>query len=391
MRLVAGLTMLAIAAAFAAWVGVERFGPGDDAPATRATASRVVPVEVAAVTRGPIERRRTFTGTLTPYAEFVVAPKISGRIERLSVDLADTVTRGQAVAKLDDDEYVQDEAQVQADLAVASANLAEAQALLGIAERELARVLRLRERGVSSESQIDVARAEQLARRARVEVTRAQVTRAQAELEAQRIRLGYATVNADWHDGADQRVVAERYVDEGETVAANAPLLRIVELDPVIAVFNVTERDYALLSSGQDVQLATDAFPGEVFAGTITRIAPVFRESTRQARVEVRVDNPDLRLKAGLFVRVTVILERIEQATIVPELALVQRDSGTGVFSLSADRGTVAWRPVEIGIRDGNRMQILDEDLAGEVVTLGQQLLDDGTAVAVSASSATRR
>lgn len=388
MRLVVGLTMLAVAAVFAAWAGFEYFGHSDDAPANRATAPRVVPVEVAAVTRGPLERRRTFTGTLTPYAEFVVAPKISGRIERLSVDLADSVSRGQVVAKLDDDEYVQAEAQVQADLAVASANLAEAQALLGIAGRELERVERLRERGVSSESQIDVARAEQLARRARVEVTRAQVTRAQAELEAQRIRLGYATVNADWHDGADQRVVAERYVDEGETVAANAPLLRIVELDPVIAVFNVTERDYALLSTGQGVQLTTDAFPGEVFAGTITRIAPVFRESTRQARVEVRVDNPQLRLKAGLFVRVTVILERIENATIVPEQALVQRDSGTGVFSLAADRSSVDWRAVEVGIRDGNRVQLLDADLAGEVVTLGQQLLEHGTPVAPSAGTA---
>lgn len=383
--------MLAVAAAFAAWVWFERFGESAEAPARSASAQRVVPVETAAVERGAIEQRRTFTGTLTPHAEFVVAPKIGGRIEQLAVDLADTVSRGQVVARLDDDEYVQAVAQVQADLAVAQANLAEAEALLSIAERELVRVERLRDRGVSSESQLDVARADQLARQAHVQVTRAQVTRAQAELQSQRIRLGYTTVAASWREGAERRVVAERHVDEGETVAANAPLLRIVELDPVVAVFNVTERDYALLDTGQGVQLTTDAFPGEVFAGTITRIAPVFRESTRQARVEARVDNPALRLKAGLFVRVTVVLERIEDATIVPERALVQRDSGTGVFALSADRASVAWHPVQTGIQHGDRVQVMDPALSGEVVTLGQQLLEHGAAVAPSAAAAARQ
>ncbi|NIR30343.1 MAG: HlyD family efflux transporter periplasmic adaptor subunit, partial [Gammaproteobacteria bacterium] len=70
-----------------------------------------------------------------------------------------------------------------------------------------------------------------------------------------------------------------------------------VELDPITAVFYVTERDYARLKPGQEAALSTDAYPGESFSGRIVRIAPVFRESTRQARVELRVANPDLRLK----------------------------------------------------------------------------------------------
>lgn len=381
-RWVSIVLVLAVVGALA-WMGIGRVQDVAKKPARRGDGG-AVPVEVAAIERGTIEHRRTFTGTLDPKAEFVVAPKVSGRIEQLNVDLADTVTRGQRVAKLDDEEYVQSVAQAQAEFAVAKANLAEAKSLLNIAERELQRVEKLRERGVTSESQRDTAKADQLARQARVEVTRAELTRSKAALEAARIRLDYTNVTAGWRGGSDQRVVAERYVDEGETVAANAPLLRIVELNPVIAVFFVTERDYTLLRNGQAVTLRTDAHPGEVFEGHIARIAPVFRESTRQARVEVRVDNPELRLKPGMFVRATVVLDRVEDATIVPEQALVRRNGRDGVFVIADDGQSVSWREVEVGFRQDGRVQVIGAGLNTQVVTLGQQLLDDNSAVSVA-------
>lgn len=372
-----------VAAAAAVWLGQGRLQDAAPGAAKRVKETRPVPVEIAAIERGAIERRRAFTGTLEARAEFLVAPKVSGRIEEISVDLADTVARGQLVARVDDDEFVQAVAQVQADWAVAKANLAEARSLLVIAERELERVERLRQRGVASASQLDAAKADQLAKQAHVEVTKAQLTRAEAALEAARIRLGYTQVAANWRGGRDQRLVAERYVDEGETVSANAPLLRIAEIDPIIAVFFVTERDYALLRPDQIALLRTDAFPGETFEGRIARIAPVFRESTRQARVEVWLDNPGLRLKPGMFVRATVVLDRVAQATIVPEQALVRRDGRDGVFVLDANRKSVAWREVSPGIRNAARVQVESEGLGTHVVTLGQQLLDDGSAVSV--------
>ncbi|KAA3632442.1 MAG: efflux RND transporter periplasmic adaptor subunit [Proteobacteria bacterium] len=354
----------------------------------RENVMRKIPIEAEPVTRGPIERLRSFTGTLDAFAEFVVAPKVSGRVEEITVDLSDTVTRGQVVARMDNGEYVQALTQAEADLAVARANLAEAESLMQISERELARIETLRQRGVSSESERDAAKANELARAAHVEVTRAQVTRARAAVETARIRLGYSEVTAGWRGGSDSRVVAERYVDEGDTVAANAPLLRIVELDPIVAVFYVTERDYGLLAVGQAVTLRTDAYPGETFAGEIARISPVFRENARQARVEMRADNPDIRLKPGMFVRASVRLERVADAVIVPERALTVRDGREGVFTVAADGATVIWRPVETGIREGDRVEVKGAALDGLVVTLGQQLLSDGAEVSVEPGGA---
>ncbi|MCA8963137.1 MAG: biotin/lipoyl-binding protein, partial [Planctomycetes bacterium] len=132
-----------------------------------------VPVEVAVIEHGPIELQRTFTGTLEARAEFVVAPKVAGRVEQIDLDLADEVTRGQIVALLDDAEYVQAVARAQADLEITRASNIEADSLLQIAERELSRIDDLRGRGVSSESQRDVAKADQLAKQAQVKVTTA--------------------------------------------------------------------------------------------------------------------------------------------------------------------------------------------------------------------------
>jgi RND family efflux transporter MFP subunit len=376
------LTVLLIGAAGLGWVIVTQFQE-------RAGASRgdkmlqPVPVEVAQIQYGSIALERTFSGELEALAEFVVAPKVSGRVERVFVNIADTVKRGQVVAELDNDEYVQAVAQAQADLEVARANLTEARSALEIANREFKRTESLLKRGIASDSEFDAVRQDQLAKQAQLQVAEAQVTKAESSLETANIRLSYTRVTAGWTGGGEDRVVAERYVDEGQTVAANAPLLLIVELHPIVGVVFVTEGDYAHLQPGQLVTLTTGAYPGEKYTGRIDRIAPVFRTSTRQARIEMIIDNPRHRLKPGMFIRVTVVLAQVPEATIVPEQALTVRNDQHGVFIVSEDGRTVAWHKVKVGIRAGDRVQIEGEQLSGRVVTLGQQLVDDGSAVKI--------
>lgn len=383
------VTLVIVAGLVGAWLLLGRAPDPGEAP-RRARTAQVAPVEVAPIERGTVTLKRTFSGALEAPASLVVAPKVSGRIERLAVQLADIVARGDLVAELDNDEYVQAVAQSRAELAVAEANLAEAESALAIANRELERVTQLRERGVASESNLDTARANQLARQAQLEVAKAGVTRAEAALEAARIRLRYTRISADW-SGNGTRVVAERLVDEGETVAANAPLVRIVVLDPLTAVIFVSEADYGRLRPGLPVVLTTDAFADEVFSGRIERIAPVFREATRQARVEVSVDNPAHRLKPGMFIRATIELDRATDALIVPLQALTERDDRTGVFVVNQTGTSVAWREVTVGIRDEGRVQILGEGLSGRVVTLGQQLVKDGAAIIIPADQSQQK
>jgi len=377
------VTVLLIgAAAGFGWVILGQFQDRADSSKS-SKASRPVPVEVAQIQRGPIALHRTFSGELEALAEFVVAPKVNGRIVRVFGNIADTVKRGQVVAELDNDEYVQAVAQAQADLIVAKANLTEARSALEIAKREFKRTESLLKRGIASDSEFDAGSQDQLAKQAQLKVAEAQITKAESSLETANIRLGYTKVTADWTGGDEHRVVAERYIDGGQTVAANARLLLIVELHPIIGVVFVTERDYAHLKPGQLVTLKTEAFPGEQFTGRIERIAPVFRKSTRQARIEMTIDNPQHRLKPGMFIRTTVVLTQVADATIIPEQALTIRDDRSGVFMVNEDGQSVAWREVKVGIREGDRVQVKGQELSGRVVTLGQQLLKDGSAITI--------
>ncbi len=377
------LTVLLIGAAGGiGWIIFDQFQ--DRAGSSKsAKVSRPVPVEVAQIQRGPIALQRTFSGELEALAEFVVAPKVSGRVERVIVNIADSVKRGQVVAELDNDEYVQAVAQAQADLLVARANQSQAKSALEIAKREFKRTESLLKRGIASDSEFDVATQEQLAKQAQLKVAAALVTKAESSLETANIRLGYTKVTAGWTGGGEHRVVAERYVDEGQTVAANAPLFLIVDLNPIVGVIFVTERDYAHLIPGQLVSLKTDAYPGEKFRGRIDRIAPVFRKSTRQARIEMTIDNPQHRLKPGMFIRTTIVLTQVSDATIIPEQALTIRDDRSGVFIVSEDGQSVVWREVKVGIREGDRVQVEGQGLSGRVITLGQQLVKDGSAITI--------
>jgi len=349
----------------------------------RIDSGRTVPVEVAPIQRGTIALKRTFSGELEALAEFVVAPKVSGRVERVLVNIADTVKRGQVTAELDNDEYVQAVAQARADLEVARANLSEAGSILENAEREFKRTEALLKRGIASDSEYDAARQNLQARRAQRKVAAAHVVKAESSLETANIRLGYTKVTAGWAGGGEERVVAERYVDEGQTVAANTPLLLIVELNPIVGVVFVTAADYAYLQPGQLVSLTTDAYPGETFTGRIDRIAPVFRKSTRQARIEMTIENRKQRLKPGMFIRATVVLDQRTDAVIIPEQALTRRGDRHGIFVVTADGRSVAWREVAVGIREDDRLQVVGGSLEGRVVTLGQQLLEDGAAITI--------
>jgi multidrug efflux pump subunit AcrA (membrane-fusion protein) len=84
-----------------------------------------------------------------------------------------------------------------------------------------------------------------------------------------------------------------------------------------------------------------------------------------------------------MFIRATVVLARVADAVILPEQALTQRNDRTGVFLVSTDGRSVVWREVQVGIREGGRVQVLGEGLSGRVVTLGQQLVDDGSTIII--------
>ncbi len=349
-------------------------------PQARAGNSAVA-VEVVPIKQGTIRDTKIFSGNLLPSSQFTVAPKISGRLEKIMVDIGDRVSRGQLIALLDDDEYVQQVEQAKAELDVAKANIEENVSALNLASREYERTQGLREKKIVSESELDVAEAQYGAKKAQKRVLLAQVAQREAALKAATVRLGYTTIKASWENGDKYRVIGERYIDEGAMLNSNAPIVSIIGIQKLTAVIHVIERDYPRIKKKQAAQITTDAFPGKGFTGNVTRISPILKESSRQARVEITVANPSQLLKPGMFVRVEIEFERHENATIIPLTALITHQGKQGIFHVDRATMKAQFIPLELGIKAGNLVEVTSPPLSGSIVIMGQHLLNSDSTV----------
>jgi RND family efflux transporter MFP subunit len=388
MKNVKAVVLILIAATVVAlwwFAGESRDERGSNAAGQRG--SQAVAVEVAPVSHRDIQDIAHYTGTLRAESQFMLAPRVGGRIRELTVDIGDTVERGQVIARLDDEEFEQQVAEARANLDVAVAQLEDARATQEVREREFRRLEELREQGLASESEYDVGQSAFNAARANVVVSRAQMAQRQAALRAAELRKSYTTVRAEWGgDDEASRVVGERFVDEGSNISANEAIVSVLSTRALRGITFVTDRDFARLTIGQPVIVRSDAWPGEDFPATVARVAPQLQEDTRQARVELHVPNEERRLSPGFFVNFEIAVEEIEQARVVPVDAITRHAGERGVFMVGESeeedaehRFNARFVPVTVGVRTPDYAQVLDPALEGRVVTLGQHRLGDGT------------
>jgi len=256
--------------------------------------------------------------------------------------------------------------------------------LLDIAKREYERAKALREKQIASASELDESEAAFNACQTRLKVSLAQVAQKEAALKTADVRLSYTKVQAFWENGDEPRVVGERFVDEGTLLQVNEPIVSILENNPLTAVVYVIERDYQKVEVGQQSVVTTDAYPDKTFTGSVVRIAPLLKESSRQARVEIEVPNPEQLLKPGMFVRAKIEFTRLDNATLVPFAALVRREGEEGIFIADLNNLKVRFIPIRTGIINGELAEVIEPEISGFVVTLGNHLLEDGSDIIIS-------
>jgi multidrug efflux pump subunit AcrA (membrane-fusion protein) len=174
-------------------------------------------------------------------------------------------------------------------------------------------------------------------------------------------------------------------------------------------VANLVEKDASRVEAGTPGEVEVDAFPGERFKGTVSRVAPVFDPATRTAEMEIEVANPGFRLKPGMYARVTLTIDTRPNALTVPRNALVDFEGKSGVFVAepagSAQDGptrgggpaaggapgappalVAKFLPIETGIRSGEHVEVLGGLREGtRVITMGAGALRDGDRVVLAA------
>jgi RND family efflux transporter MFP subunit len=344
-----------------------------------------IAVECVEASLGDIDDVSEFTGTLAGEAEVLVSPKISGRVERLLVNLGDQVTAGQLLAALDDVEARHAVEEADAKLVVAHASLEECEANLATAERELERVRTLRERKVAAASELEAAEATVSTLVARKKFAEASIQQQEAALRAAQARLSYTKIAAPISG-----FVGKRFFDEGAMVSPSTPMVSLAAISLVKTVISVVERDYAKIRVGLQALLSVDAYPEKVFEGQVSRIAPVLNPDTRTAETEIEIPNPQLLLKPGMFTRVRIHFGTHRGVTLIPTRALVKRDMQQGVFVPTQDGTKAQFVVVQAGISTAQVTEVTGIEPGQSIISMGQYLLNDGDSIVLNSTAATK-
>ena len=334
-----------------------------------------VTLETAPVTRMDIHNSVTATGTVEPVTLVEVGTQVSGIIDKLYVDYNDRVKAGQLIAEMD-------KVTLEAELKQAEAQLSSSKTEYEYRKKEYLRTEKLYEKELVSDSEYDEALY-------LYETAKNAYEQNQASIVGVRRNLGYATITSPI-DG----VVISRAVEEGQTVAAGfeTPTLFTIanDLTDMQVVADVDEADIGYVRDGQRVEFTVDAYPDDVFTGTVkqVRLEATTESSVVTYEVVISASNPELKLKPGLTANVTIYTLDRQNVCAVPSKALrfVPDDeilsklglSITGKAAGTTASGTI-WvlegqsvRPVEVGAgaTDGDMTEVsgLQE---GEQVVLG--------------------
>jgi RND family efflux transporter MFP subunit len=329
-------------------------------------------VELASTSRGDVSQSLTVVGNLIGEQTVAVVPKTAGRLEQVYVKLGDRVGLGQRIAKIEDREILEQVKQAEAAFEVARAGIRQREADLKFAETNLNRSRELFGRQLLPRQTLDDADARHQAAAAQLELGRAQLMQSQARLDELRITLANTIISSPVNG-----FVARRNADPGAYVSQNQPVVDVVDISTVRLVANIVEKDLRRIEVGEPAKVEVDAFPGETFSGRVARVAPVLDPATRTAQIEVEIPNPGTRLKPGMYARVSLTIEQRANALTVPSNALVNIEGRRGVFVAQDNRA--AFRPVDVGIEDTARVEILKGVKDGDrVVTTGAGALQNG-------------
>lgn len=366
-----------------------------------------VPVKTEALTI-----RVEASGTVEPIDTVNVSSEIVGKLAELYVDRGDKVEAGDVLARLDYSEQEAKVAQAKARLAEAEADYAKmlkgnrseainraqaqltsAKARVDLSAKQLERNRFLAESGAIAQLDLDqIIQEEQTARASLdqaeqqlqelsrgfrpedIQQSQARVAIARAELQELQVQLDKASIKAPF-DG----IVTQKHANIGAIITptmaaasdtASATPSSIVELASGLEVLvNVPEANIAQIKIGQPVEIIADAYPNRTFKGEVRTIEPeaVSEADVTSFRVRVKLDNQESELRSGMNADAIFIGEPMDNALLVPTVAVTNRNDQLGVL-IPDSQGKAKFQPVKVGVTQDGNTQVIEGLKSGERV-----------------------
>lgn len=355
-------------------------------------AKPILSEKLVRVERGSIARSVVAVGQIEPRSKVEVKSKANGILQGLLVDVGESVEEGQVLAELDKEYLDAQVRQARAGKEAEEANLrvaeaAEARARIEaihpeteFARRDFERVKALVAENIASPQALDESQRNHEMSVNRKQLLEAGVRLAGAQVSQAQGRLGAAQAALDLALEAQRNatirspirgVVLTRATEVGDAVSsilnlgsAATLIMTLGDMSSVFVEGQVDEADLGKIRAGMPARTKVESYPGETFAGTVTRIAPMGRRKENVTTFEVRVSitNPQGRLRANMSANAEVVLEERQNALLVPEAALVfDRDGKAFVQKQDAKtREGYSRLPVKAGISNGQKRELLE-------------------------------
>ncbi len=344
-------------------------------------------VETVTVISKSVERTALLPGELFPYLRTDLYAKVTGFVEKVSVDRGSTVAEGARLVTLSAPELAAQLAEAESRVAAVESQRAEAAAKLTAAESTYERLKAASATpGVVAENDLVLAGKAVDAARSAASAFSDQIKAASSAAAAIRDLQGYLTVTAPY-DG----IITERDVHPGALVGPagerSAPLLKIEQISRLRLTVAVPEADVGALVKGARVIFTVPAYPGQIFEGVIARVSHSLDMKTRTMPVELDVENPGLKLSPGMYPEVRWPIRRTNPSLLVPATSIVTTTERSFVIRIKA--GVAEWVSVTRGAPAGDLVEVYGSLKAGDVVVRrGTDELREGTRV--QATSAPR-
>lgn len=308
------------------------FSSPADTQTQNSPARSLLQVDVVQMDYETIEDRIFSSGTIEANEVVELSTEASGIITSIFFEEGREVEKGQLLVKINDSEL---QAQKQ-----------RAEYRLNLAEQREERQRRLLERGGISQDDYDATLNE-------VNVLRAEVRLIDAQIDRTEIRAPFSGI------------IGLKYVSVGSYISPATRIASLQEMDPIKIDFSIPERHLTRVSIGDrilfSVQGIDSTFTGEVYA-----IEPRIDTQTRTLQIRALSPNPDILLFPGAFATITLIMEQIDNALMVPAIAVIPELNAQKLFVLND--GKVEERRVQTGIRTSEKVQILDGIERGDLV-----------------------
>ncbi len=323
------------------------------------TAELASPVSVTEVQESHIKKYNSTSGTAMANAEVELTSEMAGEYHlqinprtKMPYKLGDKVLAGETIVKLTNKSY-------ENDIAIESKKLS-----LEIAEQDEIKKRALYEKGGVTQTEVRNA-----------EVT---ITNAKYSYENALINLSKMNIKAPF---TGIIVNLPHYTRDVE-LASGSSIVSIMSYDKMIMEINLPESAIGEVKTGQEVVVTHYTLPEDTIKGTISELSPAISPETRTFKGKLLIDNKDLKLRPGMFVKADIVVDQAENTIVIPKEIVMNNRGRKYVFIV--ERGVARWKNIQTGLEDQEYIEVLEGlNLEDQLVTRGYETLRDGSKVKI--------